>query len=289
MRVENTYNTKQLRDYANLFLRSEVQAWLSEDLSSIRNRIERYDDQWQHVKGASYLDYLRHLYQVLETHYQNEYVYKNTLLNEYLIKEIGQGNSTLFNEYRVGQSVADLVLFNGCSTAFEIKTELDSDSRLPLQLENYRKAFNKTYLVIPESKLPYYEQYDQSVGLISFNSKKRQHFTQHREAHYSVVIDAGVIMHILHTREYKTLVLSYYDYLPEMTSFNQFNICMDLIKRIPVKELNRLFIEQMKSRTKKQVLSNRYFREFNQLSLALRLSRAEKNRLIQVLKSPLNV
>ena len=178
---KQTYSTKQLRDYSNLFLRSEVQAWLSEDLSSIRNSIERY-----------------------------------------------------------------------------------------------------------ESKLPYYEQYDQSVGLISFNSKKRQHFTQHREAHYSIIIDAGVIMHILHTQEYKALVLSYYGYLPEMTSFNQFNICMDLIKRIPLKELNRLFIKQMKSRARKQVLSSRYYREFNQLSLALSLSRAEKNRLIQVLKSPLN-
>ena len=67
-------------------------------------------------------------------------------------------------------------MFNGCSKVFEIKTEFDSDFRLPLQLENYKKAFNQIYLIVPETKLKLYEKYDSSIGLITFNSSNENSF-----------------------------------------------------------------------------------------------------------------
>jgi len=95
-------------------------------------------------------------------------------------------------------------------------------------------------------------------------------------------------MHILHTHEYKAIVKSHFGYLPEMTSFNQFHICREFIKKIPNEELNKYFIDIMKKRDLENVLSSRNYREFNQLSLALRLNKTEKKNMIQILKSPLN-
>jgi len=260
---------------------------MKNDFTSIDYKIERYDAQWLNYNNVSYIDYLKHIYNVLEAHYQTEYILKNSFLNEWLIKEIGESDSRVFNEYRVGNAVADLVMFNGISKVFEIKTEYDSDKRLALQLENYRKAFNHIFLIIPESKFTAYKITDERVGLITFNGNKEQKFTLQRDAVVNQEVDAETIMHILHTHEYKTIVKSYFGQLPEMTSFNQFQKCRELIKTIPNHLLNKYFIEQMKSRNLENVLSSRYYKEFNQLILAHKLNKDEKNNMIKKLKSPL--
>jgi hypothetical protein len=287
MQLKTIYNQNQLRDYSSLFSRSEAQLWMRNEFNSINCKIDRYDKNWQDLDRVTYFDYLKYVYRILESHYQNEYILKNSFLNEWLIKEIGHTNSKVFSEFRVGNAVADLVMFNGNSKAFEIKTEFDSDSRLALQIDNYRKAFNQIFLIIPESKLSLYEKYDKGVGLITFKGNQLQKFTFHRSAESNPVVDAKTLMNILRTHEYKAIVKLYYGDLPEMTSFNQFNKCFELIEKIPNSELNIYFIEQMKSRNIDRILSSRYYRELNQLSLALKLSKVEKETMIQKLKSPL--
>lgn len=283
-----TYNLNQLRDYSSLFSRSSVKQWLDGNLSSIDFKIDRYDKNWYSGTNRRYIDYLKYVYTVLETHYQNEYIFKNTFLNDWLIKELGQCDSEIFNEFKVGTAIADLVMFNGASKAFEIKTELDSDKRLNLQLEQYRKVFNQIFLIIPSSKLEQYLSYDNNVGIILFDNSKMQRFTLFRQAKNNEKVDAETLMHVLHTKEYKAIVERYYGQLPNITSFNQFKICGDLIAKIPKNDLNLLFIDQMKKRAGKYELSNRNFREFNQISLALRMNKENRKDLFSILKTQLN-
>jgi hypothetical protein len=287
MEAEVKYQNNQLRDYSTLFSRNEVLSWLKMDFTSIDFKIQRYDNKWLKSNNVTYLDYLKYVYSVLALNYQNEYIFKNEFLNDWLISEIGEDNSKIFSEFRVGNSVADLVMFNGCSKVFEIKTEFDSDFRLPLQLENYKKAFNEIYLIVPENKLRFYEKYDSTIGLITFNSSNENSFEINRRALNNTEIDPQTIMSILHTNEYKSLVKKHFGYLPEMTSFNQFKLCSELICEIPNNELNKLFITQIKERGDNEALSSRYYREFNQLFLALKMNRTNKKKMIGILKTPL--
>jgi len=281
------YNQNQLRDYSSLFTRAGVQAWLKKDFTAVNYKIERYDRNWQSSADSTYLDYLKHVYHVLEMHYQNEYIFKNSFLNEWLIKDIGKSDSKVFSEFRIGKSVADLVMFNGVSQVFEIKTKLDSDHRLALQIENYRKVFNQIFLIVPEAKLSLYSKYDDGVGIISFQCCRGHNFTLRRKAYTNLEVDADTIMNILHTHEYKEIVQCFYGKLPEMTSFNQFNICKKLIKQMPNQVLNQSFINMMKRRDMKKVYSHRYHKEFNQLSLALKLNQFQQKSLIENLRTPL--
>lgn len=283
------YSQHQLRDYSSLFTRSEVLNWLKGDLTSIVYKVKRYDKKRLRLSGSNYFDYLKHVYRILEEHYQNEYVLKNSFLNSLLITELADSDSKVFSEYRVGQAVADLALFNGHSTAYEIKTELDSDSRLSRQLLNYRKAFNQIYLIIPESKLSRYKKYDAKIGLITFDGTGSRGFTIRRDASDMIEIDAETIMQSLHSEEYKAIVGKYFGALPAMTGFSQYKVCLAFIKQIPKEELNTLFIEQMKKRNPGIGLSSRYYKEFNQICLALKLNKSGRGRLIQSLKTPLKV
>lgn len=279
------YQMNQLRDYSSLFSRSEVLSWLKMDFTSINYKIERYDGKWLKCQNSTYLDYLKYIYAVLADNYQNEYIFKNEFLNNWLIKEVGETNAQIFSEFRVGNSIADLTMFNGCSKIFEIKTELDSDARLAVQLQNYRKAFNQIFLIIPKTKLNIYEKQDDSIGLITYDPKSDTSFSLYRNAKSNFEIEPSIIMSILHTNEYKSIVRKYYGSLPQMTSFNQYNVCCDLIFEIPKIKLNKLFIDEMKNRNSGNALSNRYYKEFNQLFLALRMNRDSKGKMIETLKT----
>ncbi len=285
MSLIERYDSSQLRDYSSLFSRNSVQEWIKGDFSSIRVKVKRYDNTWFDNGDASYLDYLKYVYSVLERHYQNEYILKNTFLNEWLIKELGEYNSKLYSEFRVGDAKADLAMFNGSSKVFEIKTEFDSDRRLKMQLENYQMAFNQVFLIIPSAKIGLYERYDKNVGIILFDSNCEQSFAVYREAKIRSEVDSAAIMKILHTREYKEIVQTYFGDLPPMTSFNQFNTCNSLIHQMPNSALNEHFIAQMKKRGSKNALSKRYYREFNQISLAMKMDEHDRRQMLQVLKS----
>jgi hypothetical protein len=288
MTNKSTYSQNQLRDYSSLFSRSDAELWIKSNFDSINCKIERYDSKWQGFLNATYLDYLKYVYQILENNYQNEYIFKNSFLNEWLIKEIGHNSTKVFNEFRVGNAVADLVMFNGTSKVFEIKTEFDSSKRLNLQIENYSKAFNQIFLIVPESKLSVYSKFDKSIGLISFNKdEKSERFKLQRDAIINNEVDSETIMQVLHTNEYKSIVKSFYGELPIMTSFNQYTICNELIKEIPNTELNKKFIEKMKNRNLENSLSNRYYKEFNQISLSLKLNKKDREVMIKNLKSPI--
>lgn len=281
------FTQNQLRDYSALFSRSEVYAWQKSNFYSIDQKIIRYDQKWFVEKNNTYKDYLKYVYGILETNYINEYIVKNSFLTEWLLPELKGNTATIFNEFRVGKSVADLAIFNGRSKVFEIKTEFDSDHRLQSQLENYHKIFNETFLIIPESRLNYYRKYSNSVGLISYNFKKQKKFEIERPCEVNYDLNSSIVMDTLHTEEYKSIVSEYYGELPSMTSFNQFEISKELILNIPIKILNNLFIEQIKKRKMSEVLSTRYFKEFNQLSLALKLNKQEKQDILRKLNTRL--
>jgi hypothetical protein len=289
MSSTRTFSPNQLRDYSSLFSRSAVKEWMNGNLSSIDFKIKRYDENWYSKTNRTYIDYLKFVYSVLENQYQNEYILKNSFLNYWLIKELGESNSELYSEFRIGSAIADLVMFNGISRAFEIKTELDSDKRLNSQLDQYRKIFNEIFLIVPASKLEEYETYDSSIGIICFDILSPKRFQIIRSAARNTHIDAEALMHIFHTSEYKEIVTHHYGQLPEVTSFNQFEVCKDLIAQIPQNELNQLFINKMKSRAGNYGLSARYYMEFNQLSLALRMNMKNRKQLFSILKAPLNI
>ncbi len=117
------------------------------DLGFIIARIKQYDAN-NYINGefSTYLDYIEHVYKAMGEKYRNEYYYKNSFIDKMLIAQYGIKNTIALSEFKVGNSIADLVMFNGVSKAFEIKTELDSKTRLKGQINDYSKVFNECYI-----------------------------------------------------------------------------------------------------------------------------------------------
>lgn len=273
----------QLRDFSSLFTRSEVNRWFEEDFESIDINLQRYQLTKMN-KGISYLNILRKAYKILVEKYPNEYILKNEFLTQWLKNELGNNQSIIFNELRLGKAIADLAMFNGKSKVFEIKTILDKEYRLSNQLQEYKKLFNEVYIIIPRELLSKYSEFGKQIGIITFDSYSKN-FELIQKSYSNFYIDVNVLMEVLHTKEYLQIVKQFYKEVPEMNSFNQFNICKDLISQIPSNSLNELFIAKMKERKINNEFFNKVNREFNQICLSLNLNKTERNNLIHKLKT----
>ena len=273
----------KFRDFSTLFTRSEILRLLKNDFRSIDTKLARYD-LVEERRGSSYLEVLKEAYKLLQKNYQNEYIVKNEFLNQRLIKKIGNRNSVIFNEMRLGDATADLAIFNGISRVFEIKTILDKEYRLSRQLEVYKGIFNEVYVIVPQENIKKYMKYDDSVAIISYDVDMSE-FNVERKAIENTEVDINILMNILHSKEYIDITNKYYTEVPEINAFNQFEICKSLISKIPPKDLNGFFIEAMKNRKIHNSFFKKINNEFNQVCLSLNFKEKERKELIEKLKN----
>jgi hypothetical protein len=262
------------RSYSKLFSSAKFNKLLKkEDISFLTSNISAYDKQvFESAEFHSYMYYVKYVYNELVKYYRNEYIFKNSLINQLLLKKYGLENTTAINEFRVGKSIADLALFNGNSKVFEVKTGLDNDSRLNNQLRDYYNVFNECYIVTEKSQIDKYAWENCGTGLILLKDDHNGiSLKKVRDAKINENLDNEVIMRSLRTDEYKKIVFQYYGYLPKMNSFNMYDICKELIMEIPTDELSKLFVQQMKMRKSAYSYIDQVDSELRQLVLSMNL------------------
>ncbi|KAF2331502.1 sce7726 family protein [Flavobacterium nitrogenifigens] len=279
----------KMRSYSSIFSSSYFSNLLQhDDYSFIDDNILQYDQLKIGKSFKTYYEYIRYIYNELTKQYRNEYVYKNTFITELLINSYGVKNTIALSEFKVGNSIADIVLFNGTSKAFEIKTELDSRRRLNGQLMDYRKIFKECYVIIHEAFIDDYLIENDSVGVIVLERQKRSlKMREIRKAKENLEIDSDALMHCIRTEEYKTIILEYFGELPKMNSFNMFEICRELMREIPSETLHNLFIEQLKKRKSNTKNLAVFQKELRQLGLSMNINNNLHEKLLYKLNKPI--
>lgn len=241
----------RLRCFAAAFTRSVFNDILTYgNFDKINLYRAQYTPYWR--KNKTYLSLFQASYQELLNGYRCEYVYKNELINKYLIKEFGTANTVAHSEFKLGRNIVDLALFNGESKAFEVKSPYDTPARLASQLETYTKFFDKCYVLISESDIRKYESIIPSnVGILFFvDIDDSCEIKEHRKAERNESLDIDLLMSVLRCSEYQQVVREYYidSDIPEMSSFTMFDICKELIGGIPTDKLKRMVLDVMKTR-----------------------------------------
>lgn len=91
-------------------------------------------------------------YATLRRTYRSEYLYKNHLVSNVVFGRRSPHTSSAIPELPMGRSCADLLVLNGTSTTYEIKTDLDQLSRLDQQLSDYRTRSEYVYVVVSDTR-----------------------------------------------------------------------------------------------------------------------------------------
>lgn len=279
----------RLRSYSSVFSRSAFSDIANfSDFSHFDWLISQYKEPLK--DDASYMDYLSFMYAALSKSYRCEYVFKNEIINQLLLKNYGTKHTVAFNEFKVGDSIVDLAMMNGESKAFEIKTTLDSPKRLGKQMNDYKKVFDKCYVVVDAEECEYYAGcIEKSTGIISFSyTRGRVVLDEYRPAMKHANIDVFCLMRCLRTSEYQNIVRGFFGELPDASCFEMYEACQEQLTKIPNDVLDSMFLAEVKKRRSATGSLKSFPKEIRQIMLALNLPKSKQEMLITNLNKPIN-
>lgn len=244
-------NIESLRSLSLLYSSSSLRRVLEENsLSSLAKKISKHSRSILTSKrNIKFNTFLSKLYEQMVENYCNEYIYKNTILNELLLKSYSLETTTLLNEFRINKSIADLIFINGEVKLFEVKTDLDTLNRLDSQLEDYKKAVEKIYIVtnykyINQIKERYSNTNFGIVELTTSLTLKEHQKAESDKTHF----DHTVIMKLLRKQEYLNILEGKLNYVPNVPNTLLFKECLKKIRSINIDEFQSLAFKQLKQR-----------------------------------------
>ena len=191
------------------------------------------------------------IYQYLKNEYQNEYYYKNTLLNKLLLGVHSPHTTTALTEVPISNSKADFILINGKAVVYEIKTALDNFERLSGQIEDYYKAFSRVVVVTSEGNFDEVQRRLQNspVGICLLTSKGTLSVRK-EPIEYNDMLSKTVMFKILRKKEYEQILLKLFGALPTVSQFEYYRVCQSLFESLQREEAYQVFIQALKLRTK---------------------------------------
>ena len=105
---------------------------------------------------------------------RHEYVYKAAITHKILLGTHSLRTAAMLTEFRVGSCRADVVVLNGTSTAYEIKSERDRLDRLQSQVSAYLRVFANVNVIAGENHVADVRgTVPREVGILVLTSKNQ--------------------------------------------------------------------------------------------------------------------
>lgn len=270
------------RQYAQAFRRgvyTDILRWGNSELLTLlccRNRREA---------DETYMDCLQRFYSSMKLNYRCEYVFKNEIIAE-LRKHYARRRSLIVNEFGVGDSIVDLAFFNGESRAYEIKTGYDNPRRLRGQMNDYRRVFDKCFLVVEQSEVEDWSSYDDGMGIIAFCHGPRGKITMEevRPALRNDQIDVDVLMTCLRADEYEYIAEHYAGACLSDKKYKHFEQCKEILKGMEAEILHDAFLETIERRKSSFALLKQTPHELYQICMSMHLN----GKQLEVITNSLN-
>lgn len=202
------------------------------------------------TENATIGEAISEIYHFMDCEYRNEYYYKNTILNQLLIKKHDLYNTAALTELPIGDSKADFIMINGRGVVYEIKTDLDNLLRLENQIKDYYKVFSYVYVVVGNKQLPRVKEFlkDQKVGIYELTSSGK--LICRKKAFYNKEnLSYEAMFQVLRKTEFESILLKHFHKLPEVNSFQYYRECQKWLKRVNIITLQKDVMKCLKART----------------------------------------
>ncbi|ANH66656.1 sce7726 family protein [Mitsuaria sp. 7] len=185
----------------------------------------------------------------LSQSFRCEYVYKAAIANRIVFGRHSPRTSSMSIELGVAGSIIDVAIFNGTSTAYEVKTEYDSHRRLSTQTPAYLRAFDSVYVVThPDLAQRYASLVDDRVGILCLTEKGSL-----REIRKSVRdvsrIETAVVFRMLRRQEYMDAVHKHIGPQPAMPNGLLSQHYEQLFCGLTSEQAHKVLVSSMRART----------------------------------------
>ena len=201
-------------------------------------------------------NFFNFIYDLLFKNYRNEYIFKNVIANKILLGKHSLNTSQLLMEFRAGKSKADVVLLNGTSTVYEIKSEYDSFSRLKKQIRSYCDVFDYINVITTNKQankitscLP------EKVGILVLTERDTISTFRNPKSNKEN-IKLAILFNSLRKTEYTNIIKRYYGTIPDVPNTIIYKVCKELFCKIPVSTAHDLTINVLKRRSDVKILKD---------------------------------
>ncbi len=196
------------------------------------------------------------LYDYFLKNYRCEYVYKNAIANKILLGRHSLNTSALLTEFRSGSAKADLVLLNGTSTVYEVKTELDTLDRLKKQIESYRDLFEYIYVITHESQMgSVLDTIEPDIGLILLTHDYTLREIKNAESNLHH-IRLEKLFDSLRINEYCQVLKEVFGTIPKVPNTKIYAEAKKIFKKIRVERAHKQSIKVLRRRNPSQILQS---------------------------------
>lgn len=156
------------RDLTSLFSSVTYKDLAGEHPARALDRLARACGLPNETENPTIADAFEIAHQRLLRAYRNEYVFKNAVVSKIVFGRHRPSTASALLELGMGNSFADVAVFNGTSSVYEIKTDLDSFARLPTQLADYRTRAEFVHVVVSNERAAAAEKIvPNGVGLLA--------------------------------------------------------------------------------------------------------------------------
>jgi hypothetical protein len=162
----------------------------------------------------------------------------------------------MLTEFRAGKCKADVVILNGSSSVYEVKSEYDSFKRLEKQISEYLKLFDRINVITSDSQIVKLKTLlPLEIGIQVLTS--RNTISTIREAKSNLLnIDTDILFNSLRKDEYIALIKDYYGAIPDLPNTLLFKACKKLYCEIAVEDAHHLTINILRNRSNNQFIKD---------------------------------
>lgn len=187
-------------------------------------------------------------YALSSREYRGEYFYKNLLVSRIVFGRHSPRTASALVELGAGSSIADLVVLNGSSTAYEIKTDYDDFSRLPAQLADYRRAFERTYLVVSAARAARaLDHVPDDVGVLAVDARGR--LSERRRARGGLEhVSTRALFGLMHQQEVLDVLARTLSYTPDVPTGSLWERTLELFCMLPTDLAHEETTRQLRAR-----------------------------------------
>ncbi|QWA11099.1 sce7726 family protein [Sodalis ligni] len=174
--------------------------------------------------------------------YKGEYYYKNLIAKKIFLKNHIDSNATVVSELRVGNNKADLVIVNGHSVCYEIKTERDTLKRLPDQIKTFDKIFDRVYVVCSQNHIKNVLKITpENVGVFELSQKGA--LKEIKKASNNLGIDRSLMISSLRKNEYVYIAEKISGHVLVSSNMDTFSECLAIFENSPSCDLKSSIVK----------------------------------------------
>jgi hypothetical protein len=253
MEIDQKYLPALGRVFSPIVLDSLAQKGYSPYLSEVCKNsglLERLDP------ATTLGEFLDWVYNLLFKNYRNEYVYKNVIANKILLNKHSLNTSQMLTEFRVGRSKADVVLLNGATTVYEIKSQYDSFARLEKQIQAYFEIFDYINVITSPSQSKKLDSILPDKAGILVLTNRNTISTIREPKSNKENINQDILFDSLRKAEYIRIIKEYYGTAPDVPNTQIYRECKKLFCEIPPVYTHDLTIKILKGRNNSKRLKD---------------------------------